>query len=68
VTTEFIVPDASCGHCKETIEAAIGRVAGVTSVQLDLETKRLKIEHDGSADNGLLASAVTSAGYAPEPV
>lgn len=66
MTIEFTVPDATCGHCKATIESTAGAVAGVESARFDLDTKRLTVE--GSANEADLKSAVQGAGYTPEPV
>ena len=68
MTTELRVPDASCGHCKTTIETAVSSLGGVTHVELDLDTKRLTVEHGGSVDIDNLTSAVRNAGYTPEAV
>jgi copper chaperone len=66
MTTEFKVPDATCGHCKATIESAVTEISGVTGAELDLETKLLKVEHGTDTDSGALASAISSAGYTPQ--
>jgi copper chaperone len=63
MTTEFLVRDATCGHCKQTIEGTISAIDGVTAAELDLDSKILRIEHN-EAD--ALAEAVSAAGYSPE--
>ena len=68
MTTEFKVPDATCGHCKQTIESAVSALDGVDSVVLDLETKGLRVEHGHSVDKSDLASTIEAAGYTPETV
>lgn len=67
MTTELRVPDASCGHCKTTIESAVSSLADVTHVELDIETKRLTVEHGGSIGIDNLTSVIRDAGYTPEP-
>ena len=42
----FVVPNISCGHCVKTIEREVGDLAGVTSVEADLETKRATVTWD----------------------
>ena len=66
MTTRIRVEDATCGHCKQTVETAVGGVAGVTGADLDLDSKVLVIEHDGSTSPNALAGAITDAGYTPE--
>ncbi len=67
MTTRFVVADATCGHCKSTIEKAVTQVQGVTAAELDLETKLLKVEHEADTENDSLASAISNAGYTPQP-
>ena len=66
MTTSIKVPDATCGHCKQTVESAVAGIAGVTGADLDLESKLLVVEHDESTSPGDLVGAVAGAGYSPE--
>lgn len=66
MTTRIRVEDATCGHCKQTVEGAVGGVAGVTAADLDLDSKLLTVEHDDSATADALVGAVTGAGYTAE--
>lgn len=66
MTTSIKVADATCGHCKQTVEGAVTGVAGVTSADLDLDSKLLVVEHDGSTAPGDLVGAIEGAGYTPE--
>jgi len=68
MTSELRVPDATCGHCKQTIEGAVVALDGVTEAQLDLESKMLRVTHDDQVDGTLLTSAILDAGYTPESV
>ena len=63
--TELRVTDASCAHCKATIEKAVSSVTGVTEARLDLESGRLSVEHGTDLDPSVLHQAVLDAGYAP---
>ena len=38
-TTTLVAPDISCEHCQHAIEGAIGTLAGVSHVQVDIPTK-----------------------------
>lgn len=68
MTTRFKISDATCGHCKATVESAVADVPDVTSADLDLETKQLTVEHGESVNEDQLSSVITEAGYTPEPV
>jgi copper chaperone len=66
MTTRIRVADATCGHCKQTVETAVGGVDGVTGADLDLDSKLLTVEHDDSTSSGDLVGAIAEAGYSPE--
>jgi copper chaperone len=65
---QFQVPDATCGHCKSTIESAISELDDVTRAELDLSSKRLTIEHGNAVGGGEVKAAIENAGYTAEPV
>lgn len=66
MTTELRVPDATCGHCKQTIESTVSAIQGVGAAVLDLESKTLKVDHDETVTSDSLVGAVAAAGYSPE--
>lgn len=68
MVTQLRVPDASCGHCKATIEGVVSSLEGVQGADLDLESKLLRVTHDGNVARDVLARTVTDAGYEPEVV
>ena len=45
-TTTLVAPDISCEHCQHAIEGAIGTLAGVSHVQVDIPTKSVHINYD----------------------
>ena len=66
MTTNLRVPDATCGHCKKTIEGAVSGLEGVRTVELDLESKTLSVEHDETVLPDALTDVISAAGYSPE--
>lgn len=61
-TTVLLVPGMTCGHCEAAVKTEVGKVAGVTDVAVDLETKLVTVT--GSAlDHAALVSAVDEAGF-----
>ena len=66
MTTRIRVSDATCGHCKQTVESAVTAVDGVSGADLDLESKWLVVEHDAAASPEALTGAIQAAGYTPE--
>lgn len=45
---QIIVEGMSCGHCKAAVEKAVSALPGVGLAHVDLETKTLVVEYDGS--------------------
>jgi copper chaperone len=48
-TTTISVPDISCGHCKSSIEGAIGGLEGVSKVDVAIEAKTVDLDFDDAA-------------------
>lgn len=40
------VPDISCGHCKASIEGAVGTLEGVEVVTVDIQPKTVHLTFD----------------------
>lgn len=55
------VPSISCGHCKATIETAVGSVPGVDTVDVDIDAKSVSVV---GGDSAAVAAAIEDAGYA----
>ena len=51
-----------CAHCKAAVEEELGAVAGVETVHVDLETKRVLVRGHG-LDDARLRAAIEEAGY-----
>ena len=45
-STTLVAPDISCEHCQHAIEGAVGNLAGVSYVQVDIPTKSVHINYD----------------------
>ena len=45
-STTLVAPDISCEHCQRAIEGAVGNLAGVSAVQVDIPTKAVHIDYD----------------------
>jgi copper ion binding protein len=60
-TRTYAVPGISCAHCKAAIEAAVGEVAGVEAVDVDVAEKTVRVE--GDAADGAVRAAIDDAGY-----
>lgn len=58
------VPDISCGHCKTSIEGAVGPLSGVDFVEVAIDDRSVAIDYDGT-DNTLqtIVTAIEEQGY-----
>ena len=61
-TIIYSVPGISCGHCRAAITAEVTAVAGVGSVDVDLDTKLVRITGE-NLDDAALVAAIDEAGY-----
>ena len=61
-TTMYSVPGMHCGHCKAAVTRELEAVAGVESVDVDLDSKQVTITGHGLDDRALRA-AIDEAGY-----
>jgi copper chaperone len=57
----FQVPGMTCDHCVHAVTSEIGKLPGVTNVDVDLETKWVEV--DGTDDVPAVRDAVDEAGY-----
>ena len=57
-TTTLNVPDISCGHCKSSIEGAVGELSGVDKVEVHIDAKTVELSFD---DNALSMDAIVEA-------
>jgi copper ion binding protein len=61
-TLEFKVPGMTCGHCVAAVKEEVGKVAGVSDVAVDLDSKGVVVTGDG-VDREAVWAAVDEAGF-----
>ncbi|WP_371825723.1 heavy-metal-associated domain-containing protein [Nonomuraea turcica] len=61
--TTYQVEGMTCGHCVSSVTAEVGKVAGVSGVQVDLTSGAVTVTSVEPLDRGLVEAAVTEAGY-----
>ena len=61
-STTYTVPGMSCGHCKEAVSREVSGVAGVVSVDVDLDSKLVTVTGE-NLDDAALRAAIDEAGY-----
>ena len=60
MTTAYSVPDISCQHCVDAITTEVSKVAGVTDVNVDLDTKLVSVV---GGDEAAVVAAIDVAGF-----
>jgi copper chaperone CopZ len=61
-TLIYSVPDVSCEHCRKAISSEVSSVAGIASVDVDLERKIVTVSgHE--LDDTAVRAAIAEAGY-----
>ena len=61
----YRVPGMHCGNCERAVTEEVAKVAGVSTVEVDLETKLVLVRGDSLSDEALRA-AIDEAGYEVE--
>ena len=63
-TTTYTVTGMTCGHCVSSVKQEIGKIDGVTSVDVDLASGLVRVDSAGELAETEVAAAVDEAGYA----
>jgi copper chaperone len=58
----YAVAGMTCSHCKVAVTDEVTKVAGVTAVDVGLETKLVRI-HGGDIEPAAVVAAIDDAGY-----
>jgi copper ion binding protein len=53
----------TCGHCVQAVSTEVGKLAGVTDVEVDLATGAVTVTSDAPLEREAVAAAVDEAGY-----
>ncbi len=61
----FTVPNISCGHCTHTIEMELNDLAGVRSVNADLQSKQVMVQWDDPATWDTIKNTLVEINYPP---
>lgn len=64
-TSTYRVPGMSCEHCEAAVSEELKAVADVESVEIDLDSKLVRVT-GGSLNDAALRSAIVEAGYEAE--
>jgi copper ion binding protein len=59
----YMVKGMTCDHCVRSVTEEIGRVTGVQSVAVDLQSGRVVVTSAHPVDDDAVAAAIDEAGY-----
>ncbi len=63
-TRSLSVPDISCGHCKSSIEGAVGPLDGVELVEVAIDERTVAVDFDGTDGTySAIVDAIEGQGY-----
>ncbi|RMF02835.1 MAG: heavy-metal-associated domain-containing protein [Bacteroidetes bacterium] len=62
-TTSIQVLNIHCQGCARNVQDTIGKLAGVETVEVDLETRTITVKHDGTADENEMIRTLDRMGY-----
>jgi copper chaperone CopZ len=61
----YDIPNINCNHCVHTIKTELSDLAGVKSVNADLNTKKATIVFEAPADENKIEALLKEINYAP---
>ena len=62
-TTKYTVTGMTCEHCVASVSEEVQEIAGVTDVQVDLTSGRLRFSSEQPVSDADVKAAVEEAGY-----
>lgn len=61
--TTMTAPEITCGGCASSIKKALGNLPGVSGVDVEIETKKVSVEHNESVSREDIVNALDRAGF-----
>jgi len=62
----YNIPAVNCSHCKATIEREVGKLSGVASVAVDVDSKQAVIKIISPPTNTEIEALLTRIGFSPK--
>jgi copper chaperone CopZ len=64
---DYTVTGMTCGHCASSVREEVGKIDGVTAIDVDVPTGRLTITSAAPLAEAAVVGAVEEAGYTAAP-
>jgi len=62
--TTITVPEIHCGHCKESLEKAVGDLSGVATAEVSIDERTMAVEYDEGVTSFIeIVAAIENQGY-----
>lgn len=61
----FSIPNISCKHCAHTIKTELSALAGIGQVDVDIESKKVRVMMDSPATIDQIVALLTEINYPP---
>ncbi|MCJ0891150.1 heavy-metal-associated domain-containing protein [Rhodococcus sp. ARC_M12] len=61
--TTYSVEGMTCGHCATSVREEVSEIAGVTGVDVDVDSGAVVVSSDSTLDTATVDAAVAEAGY-----
>ena len=61
--TTVVAPDIVCGGCAGAIKKALGKVGGISQVEVDVDTKTVSVEHNNEVSRQKIVEVLDDAGF-----
>jgi copper chaperone len=61
--TTVVAPDIVCGGCAGAIKNALGKVGGISQVEVDVDTKTVSVEHNNEVSRQKIIEVLDDAGF-----
>ena len=62
-TSTYTVEGMTCGHCVASVTEEVKKIAGVTDVEVDLDSGAVTVASEADLDAAEVKAAVEEAGY-----
>lgn len=62
-TTTVTAPDIVCAGCAGAIKKALGNIYGVSDVEVNIETKKVTVQHTQETSREKIVEALDDAGF-----
>lgn len=61
--TTLTAPEIVCGGCATSIKKALGNVKGISGVEVDVESKKVIVNHNVNVSREAIVNELDRAGY-----